>query len=389
MRLIHFTILSVAVLLWTGCKKSESTFSSPTEEEACVVQRSSSDGNIIPGQYIVVYKSSPDLAMSTSSRISQISRDVLQENEIPSQAMLHSFTGDLSGFVASLSTEEASRLQMDPSIHQVEPDRIIALNTCFTVVAPTLITWNINKVGYGNGNGKTAWVIDSGIDFNHADLNVDRSRSKSFIAGETSADDDHGHGTHVAGIIGGKNNSYGVLGVASGANLVSLRVLDEEGVGTVSGVIQALSYVIANASQGDVVNLSLGEEETSSILDQQIQLTASKGIYISMAAGNDSKAANLFSPGRTNGNNIYTVSAVDSLDNFAGFSNHGNDVIDYAAPGVRILSTFKGGLYARMSGTSMAAPHVAGLLLLNGGNLNYSTTAKNDPDGTPDKIASK
>jgi subtilisin family serine protease len=193
----------------------------------------------------------------------------------------------------------------------------------------------------------------------------------------------------VAGIIGAKNNNFGVLGVASGATLVSLRVLDKEGNGTLSSIIQALAYVNANGKAGDVVNMSLGEDRVSDILDQQVQTTAAKGIYVSIAAGNDGKAASLYSPGRTNGANIYTVSAVDSLDNFAGFSNFGNDVVDYAAPGVRILSTYKGGQYARMSGTSMAAPHVAGLLLLNGGRLHSSTNAKNDPDGSPDKIALK
>jgi subtilisin len=135
--------------------------------------------------------------------------------------------------------------------------------------------------------------------------------------------------------------------------------------------------------------MSLGEDKVSDILDQQVQVTASKGIYVSIAAGNDGKAADLYSPGRINGTNIYTVSAVDSLDNFASFSNFGNDAVDYAAPGVRILSTYKDGQYARMSGTSMAAPHVAGLLLINKGKLNFSTTAKNDPDGTADKIVAK
>ena len=303
--------------------------------------------------------------------------------------MRQSFNGDMIGFVASISNEQAESLQNDPAIQAVEPDRIMALSTCFTVVEPRLLTWNINKVGYGNGIGKTAWVVDTGIDFEHPDLNVDTERSRSFVSGVFSADDEHGHGTHVAGIIGAKNNTIGVLGVASGASMVSLKVLNKEGVGTLSAFIQALNYIGTNARAGDVVNLSLGEEEVSALLDQQVQNVAAKGILIAIAAGNDGKAANQYSPGRVNGDNIYTVSAIDSLDNFAGFSNYGNDVVDYAAPGVRILSTYKGGLYAKMSGTSMAAPHVAGLLLLNGGRMRYSTTAVNDPDGSPDKIAYK
>ena len=244
-------------------------------------------------------------------------------------------------------------------------------------------------MGYGNGIGKTAWIIDSGIDFGHPDLTVDSIRSKSFLPGVTSADDENGHGTHVAGIIGAKNNNFGVLGIASGATLISLRVLDKEGNGTLSGIVQALAYASANAKPGDVVNLSLGEDEASDILDQQVQATAAKGIFVTIAAGNDGKLANIYSPGRANGENIFTVSAVDSLDNFASFSNYGNDVVDFAAPGVRILSTYKDGLYAKMSGTSMAAPHLAGLLLLEGNNLHYSGLAKNDPDGTPDKVVMK
>jgi subtilisin len=387
MQLFRLTLFSATLLIISSCSKTDQ--SRGVEKEDCYTTRAASTGDIIPGQYIVIYKNSAEVKASSSGRISQKSRDVLMDHNIPSSAMRQSFNGDMIGFVASISSEQAESLKTDSDIQAVEPDRIMALSTCFTVVEPRLITWNINKVGYGNGTGKTAWVVDTGIDFEHPDLNVDTERSRSFVSGVPSADDEHGHGTHVAGIIGAKNNTIGVLGVASGANLVSLKVLNKEGVGTLSAFIQALNYISSNARAGDVVNLSLGEEEVSTLLDQQVENVATKGILIAIAAGNDGEAANKFSPGRVNGAYIFTVSAIDSLDHFAGFSNYGNDVVDYAAPGVRILSTYKGGLYARMSGTSMAAPHVAGLLLLNGGKMQYSTTAVNDPDGSPDRIAYK
>ena len=142
-----------------------------------------------------------------------------------------------------------------------------------------------------------------------------------------------------------------------------------------------------NGKAGDVVNLSLGEVVSSPILIQQVQTVAAKGIYIAIAAGNDGEPANKYSPANANGTNIYTVSAVDSTDKFASFSNYGNDVVDYAAPGVRVLSTFSQGRYAWLSGTSMAAPHVAGLLLLRGNNITTSGYAINDPDGVADPIA--
>ena len=386
MHLLKTTAIATLFFVLASCQKEDAT-PKAQEEEICSVRRGSVDGTIIEGQYIVAYNQSNEVVKVQST--AEVNRKVLSRNSISSSATKRTFEGKLAGFVARLSKEEAEALKEDPAVAMVEPDRIIALSTCFTVVAPTLVTWSVNKVGYGDGIGKTAWVIDTGIDMDHPDLNVDATRSKSFLSGNTSPDDENGHGTHVAGIIGAKNNNIGMLGVASGATLVSLRVLDKDGNGTLSAMIQALSYVNANAKAGDVVNMSLGEEGISEILDQHVQTTAAKGILISIAAGNDGKAANLYSPGRTNGMNIYTVSAVDSLDNFASFSNYGNDVVDYAAPGVRILSTYKEGKYAKMSGTSMAAPHVAGLLLLNGKKLNYSTSALNDPDGSPDKIAFK
>lgn len=388
MRLLKITILAATLVAYTSCTKKD-VQSGTTTNNGCFSTSSTSNGQVIDGQYIISYKSTSANATISDEQLKQKARALILGGKLSSSAIKASFNAGGGGFVAALNSQQAEEIKKDTSVKTVEPDRIVALSTCFTVVAPTLITWNVQKVGYGDGRGKTAWIVDTGIDFDHPDLSVDQTRSKSFLPNITSADDENGHGTHVAGIIGAKNNDIGVLGIASGATLVSLRVLDKDGNGTLSSIIQALSYVATNAKAGDVVNMSVGEEETSDVLDQQVQAIAARGIYVAIAAGNDSKPADLFSPGRANGDNIFTVSAVDSLDNFASFSNYGNDVVDFAAPGVRILSTYKDGLYAKMSGTSMATPHLAGLLLLNGRKINYSGTAINDPDGTPDKIAHK
>jgi subtilisin family serine protease len=382
----YLFLLALVVVLFSCKKSSDSTGNNPGNEDDCVM-RVSTNGEIGATQYIVAF--SPAINSRTSSRISleQVSKNVLQRNTIDVSALKQSYAGEPGGFIAKISAAEAELLRHDEAVEAVEPDRIISLGSCFTVVAPRLVTWNINRVGYGNGIGKTAWIIDSGIDFDHPDLTVDQTRSKSFVEGQTSADDQNGHGTHVAGIIGAKNNNIGVLGVASGASLVALKVLDKDGEGNLSYIIQALAYINTMASAGDVVNMSVGGESGSAILDQQVQNTAARGIYFSIAAGNEGKLANLSSPARTNGQNIFTISAVDSLDNFASFSNYGNDVVDYAAPGINILSTWTDNRYAIASGTSMAAPHVAGLLLLRGRNITSSGFAKNDPDGTPDPIA--
>jgi subtilisin family serine protease len=379
--------LIAAIFVIVSCKKNnDSTSNSSGEDDDCVMRSSTGSGEIKASQYIVAF--SHAINSRTSSRISldQVSKDVLQRNTIDVSALKTSFAGEPGGFIATMTPHQAEDLRHDESIEAVEPDKVISLGSCFTVVEPRLVTWNISRIGYGNGIGKTAWIVDSGIDFDHPDLTVDQTRSRSFVEGQTSADDQNGHGTHVAGIIGAKNNTIGVLGVASGASLVALKVLDKDGEGNLSYIIQAIAYINTVAGPGDVINMSVGGESGSDILDQQVRNTAARGIYFAIAAGNDNKLANLSSPARVNASNVYTVSAIDSLDNFASFSNYGNDVVDFAAPGVRILSTWMGNRYAYASGTSMAAPHVAGLLLLRGRNITSSGVAKNDPDGTPDPI---
>jgi len=382
-----YTLVLAVIILLVSCKKNNDSTGNDPDDHDCVTSAGTGNGAIVANQYIVSFNPAINSRAVSRVNLDEISKNILQRNTINVSALKQSFAGEPGGFIAKMTPAEAEILRKDESIAIVESDRIIKLSHCFTVAAPRLVTWNVNRVGYGNGIGKTAWIIDTGIDFAHPDLTVDQSRSHSFVSGNSSATDSNGHGTHVAGIIGGKNNTIGVLGVASGATLVALKVLDKEGEGNLSYIIQAIAYVNTNASPGDVVNMSVGGEGISATLDQQVINTAARGIYFAIAAGNESKLANTSSPARANGLNVYTVSAVDSLDNFASFSNYGNDAVDFAAPGVYILSTWTENRYAYASGTSMAAPHVAGLLLLRGRNITTSGVAKNDPDGTPDPIA--
>lgn len=243
--------------------------------------------------------------------------------------------------------------------------------------------WGITRVGGGtNGTFATAWVIDSGIDLAHPDLNVDTARSRSFISGLT-AQDQNGHGTHVAGTIAAINNNIGVVGVAPGARVVAVRVLNKRGSGSTSGVIAGVDYVAQNGRAGDVANMSLGGT-VSQALDDAVVAASAGGVRFVLAAGNEAANANNHSPARANGANVFTVSAFGTGDVFASFSNFGNPPVDFAEPGVGVRSTWLAKGYNTISGTSMAAPHLAGLLLA--GAVRNGGTVINDRDGNPDII---
>lgn len=247
--------------------------------------------------------------------------------------------------------------------------------------------WGVERVGgsvsVSSPASKTAWIIDTGIDLDHPDLRVDVPRSVSFIR-DNSPDDQNGHGTHVAGTIAAINNEIGVVGVAAGNVVVAVRVLDRRGSGTWSGVIAGVDHVGEKGNAGDVANMSLGGGFSQAVNDAVIKAAAA-GIYFTIAAGNDGANANNFSPASANGDNIYTVSAIDRADKFASWSNWGNPPVDWAEPGVGINSTYKDGGYRSLSGTSMAAPHVAGILLIQPVSK-CGNVASGDPDGAPDAI---
>ena len=372
-------LLTLTVIV-SACQQ-EDTPRPKTAEEECLSVSSSRNGDPIEGQFIVRLAS----VEAGAGRQEGVAK-LVKENLLSKDAVLERLEGVKTMYRMQLSKEQAATLQSDPRVEIVEPDRVISVCGCFSVIEPRTVTWNVNKVGFGNGTGKTAWVIDTGIDSDHPDLLVDKARSKSFVDG-SDYEDDNGHGTHVAGIIAALNNDIGTLGVASGASLVSLKVLGPDGEGKLSSVLNALNYVRTHARRGDVVNISIGFDETSEILEREIESISSLGIYFALAAGNESGEASRYSPARARGKNIFTVAAVDSLNRYASFSNYGSDVVDYAAPGVRILSTYSDGRYAILSGTSQAAPHVAGILLINNGIVNSRGVAGSDPDGDPDKLA--
>ena len=387
------TLTNVALIGFglLGCQSDSSV--EPTSLSAdCLVKASSNNGVAIAGSYIVTYQPAQSLPTAPSARAA--AAEVLASNLLTDYAVANPraeilASGEQTSFLAHLTETESEKLRQDPSVALIEPDRIMSMCSCVDVTTTSTLTWNVKQTGYGRGDlqtDKTVWIIDTGIDLDHPDLNVDTQRSKSFVSGTTSANDENGHGTHVAGIIGAKNNNIGVTGIASGATLVALRVLDEDGDGRLSGIIQAVNYVVQNGKSGDVVNLSLGGEGTSTTLDRAITQAANAGILFAIAAGNDGKNANDYSPARLNHANVFTVSAMNNQNQFASFSNYGSSV-DVCAYGVRISSTYKDGRYATLSGTSMAAPHVAGLLLIRGNDLPTHGTVTGDTDGTPDPMA--
>ena len=255
-----------------------------------------------------------------------------------------------------------------------------------TPLAGETIPWNIERVGYGDGTGKTIWIIDSGIDTDHPDLNVDIARCFSLIYGNPSFEDGFGHGTNVAGIIAAKNNGSGMIGIAANASVVALRVFDDAGAGTVSRALGAVNHVSYNGKPGDVVNMSIGAG-TSFTLDDAVKAAAAKGILFAIAAGNSAIDCYQSSPARVDAPGVYTVSAMDIYNRLWDKSNFGAPV-DFAAPGVDVTTTFKGGSFAGgCYGTSMSAPHVAGILLLRG-TVYSQGTITGDKDNTPDPIAS-
>ena len=402
LKTLSVAAFSAAILM--SCNQDQNS-EAPSLEENMVAP---SSAQVIEGQYIVVFKNDATTNQARMAESYQKSQDMVkartlkmvQEAGIKAD-ILNIYSKSINGATLKLSAADAEALRGREDVDYIEEDKIV-------MFAPPCGTPNGAPCD-GNGGGGTggsqetpygiprvnggvayggsgiAWVIDTGIDLDHEDLNVDASKGfNAFTSGKDgrSLDDGNGHGSHVAGTIAAKDNSVGVIGVAAGATVVPVKVLDSRGSGSYSGVIAGVDHVAANGKTGDVANMSLGGP-VSQALDDAVVAASSK-VKFALAAGNETDDANNHSPARANGPNIYTISAMDSNDDFAYFSNYGNPPVDYCTPGVAILSTWKGGGYNTISGTSMASPHAAGILLL--GNPANGGTVNGDPDGNPDTI---
>ncbi len=378
--------LVALALVGAGCEPANAPLD-PAGATGTASQSNMFGRRAIPGKYIVVLKDAVG-----SEDVQTIVDDMSAKQSCKVE---HTYRRALKGFSAEMSADAADRLSRDSRVKYIEPDYEISIDPTEAEGKPTgggggstsvqITSWGVTRVGGSHdGTGKTAWIIDSGIDMANPDLNVDAGRSRNFVVGgKNSPADLNGHGTHVAGIVGAKNNSTDAVGVAANATLVSVRVLDNKGTGTTSWLIAGIDYVASTAHAGDVANISITSAATTAV-DDALRRAAANGILFTLAAGNDAALALLYSPARVDAPNVYTVSAITSTDAFWSGSNYGTPV-DYAAPGVNIPSSRLGGGVVTMTGTSMAAPHVCGLLLLN--SLNANGTATGDPDGVADPIA--
>ncbi|MEM2115531.1 MAG: S8 family peptidase [Candidatus Woesearchaeota archaeon] len=220
--------------------------------------------------------------------------------------------------------------------------------------------WNLSMIGayqahkFTKGKKVSVAVIDTGVDYHHPDLinRFEKVVGYNFLNDSQDCRDFNGHGTHVAGIVAGK-----YTGVAPECQLYALKVLDDDGQGTEFEIIRALEWCIDN--KVDIANMSLGSWYGSNALKEMCQL-ASKDVILVAAAGNDGDEIYTF-PASFEG--VISVSSVNERKKRSYFSNY-NDLVDIAAPGERIYSTFLNDDYEYFSGTSMAAPHVSGVLAL-------------------------
>ncbi|MGW1140704.1 S8 family peptidase [Streptomyces zhihengii] len=341
MRRTHIGALAVALPLALALTPAVAAAESPAPLVGVAQAPAAQE---IEGRYIVTLKADADPAGLLKAR---------------SLKARHVYEDVINGFAADLTPAQLTRLRGDARVASIEEDqRIVSTATQYN--AP----WGLDRIDQRSGrdgsytytrnsSGVTAYIIDTGIDTAHADFGG-RARNVFDAFGGNGADC-NGHGTHVAGTVGGTT-----YGVAKGVQLRGVRVLDCQGSGSYSGIIAGFDWVRQNAVKPAVANASLGGGYSSAMNNAATAL-ANSGVHLAVAAGNDNQPACNYSPASAAG--TITAAASDSSDRKASFSNYGG-CADIYAPGVSITSARAGGGSTSMSGTSMASPHVSGVAAL-------------------------
>jgi subtilisin family serine protease len=279
----------------------------------------------------------------------------------PAARLTHVYAYALRGFAAEMTEEDALALSQDPDVRYVEEDSIVE-----AVATQTSAPWGLDRTDQrslplsgtysytSTGSGVNAYIVDTGIRRTHTQFGARAFAGFDAIGDGRNGTDCNGHGTHVAGTVGGST-----YGIAKSVRLYSVRVLSCSGSGTISGVIAGVDWVTRNHIKPAVANMSLGGGASSS-LDTAVRNSIAAGVTYAVAAGNSSANAANYSPARVG--EAITVGSTTRSDARSSFSNYGS-VVDIFAPGSSITSSWhtSNTAIATISGTSMASPHVAGV----------------------------
>ncbi|MFF6872717.1 S8 family peptidase [Streptomyces sp. NPDC090109] len=321
--------------------------------EGTVLAAGSADA--VPGSYIVTLKQGAGFKAGSDKGRKLISAY--------GGTVRKTFGSALNGYTATLDATAARRLAADPSVASVEQNQVVRSDA-----TQNNAPWGLDRIDQANlplsgtytypdsaGAGVTAYVIDTGVRISHSELAGRAVNGYDAVQNDTVAQDGNGHGTHVATTVAGTT-----YGVAKKAKVVAVRVLDNNGSGTTAGVIAGIDWVTSHHTAGvpAVANLSLGGG-ASTTLDNAVRRSIADGITYAVAAGNSGANASSSSPARVT--EALTVGATGNNDAKSSWSNYGS-VLDLFAPGVSITAGWHTGDSATntISGTSMAAPHVAG-----------------------------
>lgn len=310
----------------------------------------------IPGRYIVVFKNS---VSNPATEAANVMRGLGGQ-------VLHTYSSALKGFAATLPNAALQGIRNNLNVDYVEQDQTVALNQ---VSPENQATWGLDRIDQADrplssqyyfnytGAGINAFIIDTGMRLDHVEFTGRLLPGYSVVADSNGTSDCNGHGTHVAGTVGGTT-----WGVAKGVSLIPVRVLDCSGSGTWSGVIAGIDWVAGSALRPAVANMSLGGSVSTSV-NAAVAGAVSKGVTMVVAAGNSNANACDYSP--SGEPSAITVGATDSSDARASYSNYGS-CVDIFGPGSNITSAWNTSADATniISGTSMATPHVTGVAAL-------------------------